>query len=71
MSCLVVLRFSQNSFHSSDLFRRFGRLHSSVLAGRYFEAPDLGTSDYIMPSKNSIGLLSSVRVTIAFFQLLV
>ncbi len=28
-------------------------------------------ADYIMPSKNSIGLLSSVRVMMAFFQLLV
>ena len=27
--------------------------------------------NYIMPSKNSIGLLSSVRVMMAFFQLLV
>ena len=44
MSRLVALRFSENNFHSSNLFRKLCLLHSLVLAGRYFRAPSLGAS---------------------------
>ena len=42
MSNLVALRCSVNSFNSSNLLRRFLRLRSLVLAGRYFLAPGVG-----------------------------
>ena len=54
MSRLAALRFSVNSFHSSNLFRRFWRLHSLVLAGRYFRAPCLGASYYFTLSEIAV-----------------
>ena len=44
LSNLVALRCSVNSFNSSNLFRRCLRLHSLVLAVRYFRASSLGSS---------------------------
>ena len=44
MSSLAVLRFSSNNSHSSNMFNHLRDFHILVLAGRYFRAPNLGSS---------------------------
>lgn len=61
MLCLILFPSFSDQFERSDGFQ----VQISL------KAADLSVRTYTMLSKNSIVLLSSVRVTTAFFQLLV
>ena len=61
MSRFVALRFSSNSFHSSNLLRWLCQLHSLVLAGRYSRAPSLSASMFV-----NLPMYFSVHLTVRF-----